>query len=86
MKSVFTSEYASQRTGHAARPVFSTPAWLNLIREAVEAADYGTIQIKVHGGEVVQIEATRKIRVPSNADKLSLFPTAPAEVSKQPNE
>ena len=37
----------------------STPAWLNLIREAVESADYGTVQIKVHGGEVVQIETTR---------------------------
>jgi len=53
-----------------------------LIREAVEAADYGTIQIKVHGGEVVQIETTRKIRVPSSNPKISLYPTAPAEVQQ----
>jgi len=59
---------------------FSTPAWLDLIRDAVEAVDYGTIQIKVHGGEVVQIETTRKIRVPS---ALSHFqPTAPAEAEQ----
>jgi len=41
------------------------PAWLRLIREAVDAVDYGTIQIKVHASEVVQIETTRKIRVSS---------------------
>ena len=53
--------------------------WLQLIREAVEAVEYGTIQIKVHAGEVVQIETTRKIRIPSH---LSQFhPTAPAEAS-----
>jgi len=65
----------------------SVPAWLDLIRDAVEGSDYGTILIKVHGGEVVQIEATRKIRVPSNsADKFSLYPTAPAEDFQQPIE
>ena len=39
------------------------PPWLDLIRQAVSAVDFGTIQIKVHNREVVQIEATRKIRV-----------------------
>ncbi|MEI7958169.1 MAG: YezD family protein [Verrucomicrobiota bacterium] len=53
------------------------PAWLNLIREAVESADYGTVQIKVHGGEVVQIETSRKIRVPSSSK-----PTAHAEAQQ----
>ena len=69
---------------HAPHRGFSTPAWLDLIREAVEAVDYGTIQIKVHGGEVVQIETTRKIRVPSSLplepSLSSLRPTAHAEV------
>ena len=56
-----------------------TPPWLKLIRNAVEASDFGTIQIKVHGGEVVQIEATRKIRVPSSNPRYPFHPTAPAE-------
>jgi hypothetical protein len=56
-----------------------TPPWLKLIRDAVDASDFGTIQIKVHGGEVVQIETTRKIRVPSQAPQFPFHPTAPAE-------
>jgi len=60
----------------------STPAWLNLIREAVESADYGNIQIKVHGGEVVQIETTRKIRVPSSSPGDPSKPTAHAEAKQ----
>ncbi|MEI8235489.1 MAG: YezD family protein [Verrucomicrobiota bacterium] len=55
------------------------PSWLKLIQEAVEASDFGTVQIKVHGGEVVQIEATRKIRVPTSASRIPFHPTAPAE-------
>ena len=78
MKPILTSEY------HATNRGASTHTWLNLIREAVEAVDYGTIQIKVHGGEVVQIETTRKIRVPSSLPSepslSSLRPTAHAEV------
>ena len=56
-----------------------TPPWLKLIRDAVEASDFGTIQIKIHGGEVVQIETTRKIRVPSSNPRYPFHPTAPAE-------
>jgi len=82
VKPIATSQLHSPNAGHAAHRGAPTPAWLNLIREAVEAADYGTIQIKVHGGEVVQIETTRKIRVPSSNPKISLYPTAPAEVQQ----
>ncbi len=57
------------------------PSWLKLIQDAVEASDFGTIQIKVHGGEVVQIETTRKIRVPSQAPRNPSHPTASAEVN-----
>ena len=68
----------------------STPAWLNLIRKAVAAVDYGTVQIKVHGNEVVQIETTRKIRVPtsipSESSLSSLRPTAHAEVQHPKNQ
>ncbi|MDD5350526.1 MAG: YezD family protein [Chthoniobacteraceae bacterium] len=60
-------------------PHRSTPPWLKLIQEAVEASDFGTVQIKVHGGEVVQIETTRKIRVPSASTRSFTQPTAPAE-------
>jgi len=84
VKSIATPEHHSPGTGHATQRGASTPGWLNLIREAVEAADYGTIQIKVHGGEVVQIETTRKIRVasslPSGPSLSSSRPTAHAEV------
>jgi hypothetical protein len=61
-------DWAAGNTEHSVAAVRSShstnPAWLNLIREAVDAADFGTIQIKVHGGKVVQIETTRKIRLP----------------------
>ena len=68
--------------GRSGGPVDRAPQrpaspWLQLIRESVEAIDYGTIQIKVHAGEVVQIETTRKIRVPSNVSQFR--PTAPTE-------
>jgi hypothetical protein len=59
----------------------SIPSWLKLIQEAVESSDFGTIQIKVHGGEVVQIETTRKIRVSSQSTRNPSHPTAPAEVN-----
>lgn len=54
-----------------------TPPWLEIIRQSVDAVDFGTVQIKVHGGEVVQIETTRKIRIPSPVTHF--HPTAPAE-------
>ena len=86
MKAILSSTHHLPSAGGAFGRNRSTPVWLNLIREAVEATDYGTIQIKIHGGEVAQIETTRKIRVPSSADKLLLYPTAPAEVSNPPND
>jgi len=56
--------------------------WLKLVQEAVESADFGTVQIKVHGGEVVQIETTRKIRIPSTSSPAVPFPpTASTEAS-----
>lgn len=79
MKAISSSELHLTSAPHAPTRNRSTPDWLDLIREAVEAVDYGTIQVKVHAGEVVQIETTRKIRVPSSAPKISLHPTAPAE-------
>jgi hypothetical protein len=82
MTAILSSVQNSPIAGDTSSRGRSTPAWLSLIREAVEAADFGTIQIKVHGGEVVQIETTRKIRVPSNAPRFPFHPTAPAEESQ----
>ena len=80
MKAIPSFDLAARgNSGGSANRVPQRPAspWLQLIRESVEAVDYGTIQVKVHAGEVVQIETTRKIRVPSNV--APFHPTAPAE-------
>jgi hypothetical protein len=58
------------------------PPWLELLRDAVGSVDFGTVQIKVHDSEVVQIETTRKIRVPSRSGS-NLHSTAPAEIHQQ---
>jgi len=80
MKAILSSTLASPSDALRVREPRPAPSWLEIIRQSVEAVDFGTIQIKVHGGEVVQIETTRKIRVPS---ALSHFqPTAPAEVEQ----
>ena len=81
MKAIPTFDVAARSdSGSVTAPQRPHSPWLQLIRESVEAVDYGTIQIKVHAGEVVQIETTRKIRVPSNISQF--HPTAPAEVSQ----
>ena len=51
------AEASPASAAHAGQP------WLEILREAVASLDFGTIQIKVHNREVVQIETTRKIRV-----------------------
>jgi len=70
MKAILSPVQHLPITGNTSDRGRPTPAWLDLIREAVESADYGTVQIKVHGGEVVQIETTRKIRVPSSSPEI----------------
>jgi hypothetical protein len=39
------------------------PAWLSVVRKEAASLRFGLIQIKVHDGEIVQIESTRKFRV-----------------------
>lgn len=75
------SEPRTVSSPFAQSPRRGIPAWLKLIQEAVESADYGTVQIKVHAGEVVQIETTRKIRVPAPSSRPLSNPTALAEES-----
>ena len=75
MSAVFSLNSASRNGGNAS----ATPLWVKLVQDAVASSDFGTVQIKVHAGEVVQIESTRKIRVPSSPARNPLHPTAPAE-------
>jgi len=53
----------------SADPIAGIPPWLNLIKNTVDAVDFGTIQIKIHEREVVQIETTRKIRITPSSGK-----------------
>ena len=37
-------------------------SWVSKVQEAVQGLKYGTVQIVVHDGRVVQIERTERIR------------------------
>ncbi len=37
-------------------------SWLSKVQEAVQGLKYGTVQIVVHDGRVVQIERTERFR------------------------
>ncbi|OUN00778.1 MAG: hypothetical protein BAA02_05725 [Paenibacillaceae bacterium ZCTH02-B3] len=43
--------------------------WLARIREAVEGLRYGTVQIVVHDGRIVQIDRTERFRYDAAAEK-----------------
>jgi len=45
------------------RPRGSEEAILDKIREAMEGIEFGSVLIKIHQGEVVGIESTRKARL-----------------------
>jgi hypothetical protein len=53
------------------KPVMLDEAWLARITEAVTGLKYGTVQIVVHEGRIVQIERTEKFRYESSADSKS---------------
>ncbi|HHY84723.1 MAG TPA: YezD family protein [Verrucomicrobia bacterium] len=36
--------------------------WVALVRDQVKSLNFGIVQIVVHGGRVVQIERTEKVR------------------------
>lgn len=42
--------------------------WQTLVREKVRALRYGSVQILVHQGRVVQIEVTEKVRLEDSTD------------------
>jgi hypothetical protein len=39
-------------------------AWLDIVRQRVEAMRFGSVQIVVHEGRVTQVESTEKTRLP----------------------
>lgn len=47
---------------------FSTPAWLDIVRQKVESLRFGVVQIVVHDGKVTQIERTEKTRIAGGRD------------------
>jgi hypothetical protein len=42
----------------------ATEAWLEIVRQKVEAMRFGSVQIVVHEGRVTQVESTEKTRLP----------------------
>ena len=45
------------------------PAWVALVREKVEDLHYGTVQITVHDGRVIQIERSEKTRLTEGRER-----------------
>ena len=41
----------------------ASPAWLGFVREQVASLKFGTVQITVHDGRVVQVERLEKVRI-----------------------
>jgi hypothetical protein len=39
------------------------PHWLEIVRKQVEAVQFGTVQLTVHEGQVVQVERVERVRL-----------------------
>jgi hypothetical protein len=65
------------------------PPWLSVVRKEAASLRFGLIQIKVHDGEIVQIESTRKLRVEDILPESESPPTEHSEAyppkSSSPN-
>jgi len=48
--------------GGAERPLPLPPALLHELRQALQAIRYGTIELVIHNGRVVQLERREKVR------------------------
>jgi hypothetical protein len=62
-----------------AKPVEWNDEWLARIQEAVAGLSYGTVQIVVHDGRIVQIERTERFRYESSADGRNAAPPQAAK-------
>ena len=47
------------------------PDWVALLRLHVESLRFGTVQLVIHDGRVIQIERTEKLRLPSGGIETS---------------
>jgi len=52
-----------------ARTMEWSEEWLTRIKEAVEGLRYGTVQIVVHDGKIVQIDRTERYRYEAGGGK-----------------
>ncbi|MCI0540473.1 MAG: YezD family protein [Verrucomicrobiales bacterium] len=52
------------------RPTADGPAWLDDVRQQVESLRFGSVEIVIHDGHVVQLERRERTRLerPSSAD------------------
>lgn len=48
-------------------PESETEAWIEIVRQKVEAMRFGSVQIIVHEGRVTQVESTEKTRLPGDS-------------------
>jgi len=55
------------------------PPWLALVRKSAASLRFGSIQIKVHDGEIVQTETTQKYRLEDIVPETDLPPTEHSE-------
>jgi hypothetical protein len=63
------------------------PAWERAVRKAVRALRYGSVEVQVHDGRVVQVETREKVRFADDrrpddrggTDPTTLEPTGPPE-------
>ncbi|MEK0316910.1 YezD family protein [Cohnella sp. 56] len=54
-----------------AKPLELNESWVQRITEAVEGLQYGSVQIVVHDGRIVQIERTERRRYDEVAERRS---------------
>lgn len=47
-------------------------AWIEIVRQKVDAMRFGSVQIIVHEGRVTQVESTEKTRLPDVAVPVSV--------------
>ncbi|MBW5447306.1 DUF2292 domain-containing protein [Cohnella sp. CFH 77786] len=53
--------------------------WLERIKDAVAGLSYGTVQIVVHDGRIVQIERTERFRYEPSAESRNASPPQAAK-------
>ncbi|MBN2982865.1 MULTISPECIES: YezD family protein [Cohnella] len=63
------------------KPLELSESWVNRITDAVSGLQYGTVQIIVHDGRIVQIERTERRRFDEVAERRSARDGAQGEAA-----